>query len=293
MPRSVAPPFPGRRAVSVALAALAAIAVAPAAAQQFPRYGDALYEPRLRQPGKDVMWLPTPEGMVKRMLEAARVSAKDVVYDLGAGEGRIPIAAARDFGARAVGIEYDPALAALARRNAQRAGVADRVKIIEGDIFKEDFSAATVVTLYLLPDLNQQLRPRILRMRPGTRVVSHVWDMGEWEPDEALRSSESEAFLWLVPAEVAGRWSFRDEGGFVEATIELAQRFQRVGGTITLRGRTQPLLGAYVQGEQLGFTFVHGDGGVRSVRARVSGDRLEGSLYFAGAATSMAGQRVP
>ena len=147
------------------------------------------------------MWLPTPDGMVKRMLEAAKTTGRDIVYDLGAGEGRIPIAAAKAFGARAVGIEYDPALAALARRNAARAGVADRVTIIEGDIFKEDFSAATVVTLYLLPDLNQQLRPQMLRMKPGTRVVSHIWDMGEWEPDEAIRSSETEAFLWIVPGE--------------------------------------------------------------------------------------------
>ena len=278
---------------AVLAAACALVAALPLAAQDFPRYGDEVHTPRLRQPGKDVMWLPTPDAMVERMLAAAKTTAADVVYDLGAGDGRIPIAAAKRYGARAVGIEYDGDLALLARRNAQRAGVAARVSIVEGDVFKEDFSAATVVTVYLLPDLNQQLRPRILRMRPGTRVVSHVWDMGEWEPDEAIRSSESEAFLWIVPAEVAGRWRVRDEGGFVEATIELAQRFQRVGGTLTERGRTQPLLGAYVQGEQLGFTFVHGDGGVRSVRARVSGDRLEGSLYFAGAATSMSGQRVP
>jgi SAM-dependent methyltransferase len=271
----------------------AALAATPAAAQDYPRYGDALYEPRLRQPGKDVMWLPTPDAMVARMLQAARTTSRDLVYDLGAGEGRIPIAAARDFGARAVGIEYDPDLAALARRNAQRAGVADKVTIIAGDIFKEDYSAATVVTLYLLPDLNQQLRPQLLRLKPGTRVVSHLWDMGEWEPDETLRVGDGEAFLWLVPAQVAGRWRIADESQFVDAEITLVQQFQRIGGTISIRGSTQPLLGAYVQGAELGFTFVHQDGGVRSVRARVDGDSLAGSLRFATSATPLTGRRVP
>ena len=271
---------------------LACLAIAPATAQEFPRYGDAIYEPRLRQPGKDVMWLPTPDGMVKRMLEAAKTSGKDLVYDLGAGEGRIPIAAAQLYGARAVGIEYDPDLAALARRNAERAGVADNVTIITGDIFKEDFSKATVVTLYLLPDLNHQLRPQILKMKPGTRVVSHIWDMGEWEPDEAIRSSESEAFLWVVPASVGGLWRLRDEQSFVDAEVALVQQFQRIGGTITTRGRTQPLLGAYVNGDVMGFTFVHHDGGVRSVRAKVEGDRLSGSLHFAGSTTWIGGTRL-
>jgi len=275
-----------------AAALFAAVIVAPAGAQDFPRYGDALYEPRLRQPGKDVMWLPTPDAMVTRMLQAARTTSKDVVYDLGAGEGRIPIAAARDFGARAVGIEYDPELAALARRNAQRAGVADKVTIIAGDIFRENFSAATVVTLYLLPDLNQQLRPQLLRMRPGTRVVSHLWDMGEWEPDETLRVGDGEAFLWVVPAQAAGRWRIADESGFVDAELQLSQQFQRLGGTIAIRGRTEPVLGAYVQGDQLGFTFVHPDGGVRNVRARVDGDTLAGSLRFATSATAMTGRRI-
>jgi SAM-dependent methyltransferase len=275
----------------VAATLLVLLPAAPLAAQDDPRYGDELYQPRLRQPGKDVMWLPTPEAMVTRMLQAARTTGRDLVYDLGAGEGRIPIAAARDFGARAVGIEYDPALAALARRNAQRAGVADKVTIVEGDIFEEDFSAATVVTLYLLPDLNQQLRPRLLKMKPGTRVVSHLWDMGEWEQDETIRAGDSEAFLWIVPANVAGRWTLRDEPGFVVAELDLRQQFQRIGGTLTIRGSTQPLLGAYVQGDQLGFTFVHADGGVRSVRVRIDGDTLSGSLRFAGSLTPIGGRR--
>ncbi len=270
---------------------LAIAAGAPLHAQDQPGYGDALYQPRLRQPGKDVMWLPTPDAMVTRMLQAARTTRNDLVYDLGAGEGRIPIAAAKAFGARAVGIEYDPKLAALAQRNAERAGVADRVKIIEGDIFKVDFSAATVVTLYLLPELNQQLRPQLLKMKPGTRIVSYQWDMGEWEPDDTFREADTEAFLWIVPANAAGRWSVKDEIGHFEGQLEITQTFQRIGGTLTLRGRSQPLLGAYVHGDTMGFTFVHHDGGIRSARVRIAADTLTGSLNFAGQLTPLAGRR--
>lgn len=274
------------------LAALIVLGVAaPLPAQDFPQYGDDLYRPRVRQPGKDVMWLPTPDAMVERMLRMAKTTSSDVVYDLGAGDGRLPIFAAKEFGATAVGIEYDGELAALARRNAERAGVGGKVTIIRGDIFKEDFSRATVVTLYLLPDLNQQLRPQLLAMKAGTRVVSHAWDMGEWEPDATARIGESEAFLWIVPARVEGRWTLRDERGFLTGDLELTQRFQRVGGTLTLRGKAQPVLGAYVDGDYLGFTFVDLDGGVRSVRARADGGTFSGSLRFAGTLTPIVGRR--
>lgn len=284
-----------RRALLRAVAVTLGFTLAPAVAhaQDFPRYGDDVYQPRLRQPGKDVMWLPTPDAMVTRMLQAAGVTSKDLVYDLGAGEGRIPIAAAKQFGARAVGIEYDKDLAALAARNAQRAGVADQVRIIEGDIFKEDFSHATVVTMYLLPDLNFQLRPQLLAMKPGTRIVSHMWDMGEWEPDEAMTVGESQAFLWRVPAQVAGRWSLVDDQKFFTFEIDLAQKFQRIGGTYTLRGATRPLLGAYLNGTTLGFTFVDFDGSVRSVRVEVAGDRMRGQLRFAGNDAPISGTRKP
>jgi SAM-dependent methyltransferase len=280
------------RLASLLLPSLLATALAaPSGAQDFPRFGDDQYRPRLRQPGKDVMWLPTPDALVERMLAAAKTTNRDIVYDLGAGDGRIPIAAATQFGAVAVGIEYDADLAALARRNAERAGVADKVTIVAGDIFKEDFSRATVVTLYLLPDLNFQLRPRLLALQPGTRVVSHAWDMGEWEPDAAFRVAQSEAFLWVVPARVEGRWTLQDEAGFFSGEVELVQRFQRVGGTLTLRGKPQPLLGAYVEGENLGFTFVGLDGGVRSLRARIDGAVLSGTLRFAGNLTTITGRR--
>jgi SAM-dependent methyltransferase len=262
------------------------------AAQDFPRYGDDLYQPRLRQPGKDVMWLPTPEPMVERMLTMAKTTSADVVYDLGAGDGRLPIVAAQKFGAKAVGIEYDRDLAALARRNAERAGVGSKVTIVQGDIFKEDFSRASVVTLYLLPDLNQQLRPQLLALKPGTRIVSHAWDMGEWEPDATQRLGDGEAFLWIVPAQVEGRWALRDGAGFFSGELVLTQRFQRVGGTLALRGSVQPVLGAYVEGDVLGFTFVGLDGGVRSLRGRVAGGSLAGSLQFAGQLTPVTGRKL-
>ena len=279
------------RSLPVAAICAVALCFAPAAAQNIPSYGDALYQPTLRQDGKDVMWLPTPDAMVTQMLQAARTKPEDVVIDLGAGEGRIPIAAAKQFGATAIGIEYDGKMAALARRNAQRAGVADKVTIIEGDIFSEDFSRASVVTLYLLPDLNQQLRPQLLRMKPGTRVVSYMWDMGEWEPDETFKVDDGEAHLWTVPAAVAGRWDLRDDRGDPAGEIRLTQQFQRVGGTLTMRGKTQALLGTYVAGATLGFTFLHADGGVRSVRAMVDGDVLRGHVRFPGSPSPIIGRR--
>jgi SAM-dependent methyltransferase len=269
-----------RRAGAGALVIAVLAAATSALSQPVPTYGDALYEPKLRQPGKDVMWLPTPDAMVTRMLAAARTSRDDIVYDLGAGEGRIPIAAAREFGAMAVGIEYDPAMAALAERNVARAGVAARVRIIAGDVFKEDFTRATVVTLYLLPELNQQLRPQLLAMKPGTRVVSYMWDMADWEPDETIAQGGDHAFLWTVPARVAGNWTVRDDKGTTVATLTIAQQFQRVGGTIVIAGKAQPLLGAFVQGPTLGFTFVASDSGVRSARLRVDEARASGTMRF-------------
>lgn len=223
------------------------------------------------------MWLATSEKLVTDMLRAAKVGPGDLVADLGTGDGRIPIAAARDFGARAMGIEYEPPMAALARRNAERAGVADRVRIVTGDIFKEDFSQATVVTMYLLPELNIQLRPTILAMQPGTRVVSHAWTMADWQPDELIRGDAMDAYLWIVPADVAGRWTIREVNGTASATIDITQRFQRIGGTMTIAGETQPLLGAFVSGKELGFTFVDRDGGLKAVRLTVEGDRASGN----------------
>src|SRR5690349_4911585 len=193
--------------IRTAAVALLAVLCSVALAQTQPEYGDDVYRPRLGQTGKDVIWIPTPDTLVTKMLTAAKVTKDDLVYDLGAGDGKIPIAAARDFGAKAVGIEYNPDMAELARRNAKRANVEQQVSIITGDIFVEDFSKATVVTMYLLPELNLKLRPIVLKMKPGTRVVSHAFHMGDWEPDEQLSEFGRDAFLWYVPARVEGTWT--------------------------------------------------------------------------------------
>ena len=145
---------------------------------------EATYKPTLGQMGKDVMWLPTPKELVENMLSMAQVNDQDLLYDLGAGDGVIAITAAKKHGARAVGIEYNPKLAAFAQQKVIEAGVQDKVRIVHGDIFQTDFSQATVLTLYLLPEINYQLRPTILKMKPGTRVVSHDFDMVEWDQQQ-------------------------------------------------------------------------------------------------------------
>jgi protein-L-isoaspartate O-methyltransferase len=236
------------------------------------------YTPKLGQMGKDVMWLPTRDELVTQMLTAARVSPDDELVDLGAGDGKIPIAAARQFGARAWGIEYNKDLAALAQRNAQRAGVADRVRIVHGDIFKEDFSKATVVTLYLLEELNAQLRPTILKMKPGTRVVSNTFSMGDWEPDQVIRVGTNTGYFWTVPAVVAGQWTVQGLDRRGTALLQLTQHHQRVGGTLAWGSQMQPLLGARMDGAQLHFSFVNAEGLLQAAKLQVQGQTLNGEL---------------
>ena len=180
--------------------------------------------------GKDVIWVPTPDAAVDRMLLLARVTPNDVVVDLGSGDGKIVIAAAKRFGARSRGVEYSPDLVETSRRNARIDGVANRARFVQGDMFEADFRDATVVTLYLLTTLNMKLRPKLLDMRPGTRVVSHAFRMGDWEPDETARPAASEIYLWVVPAKVGGRW--RVEIGDERFEVALEQRYQRVAARI-------------------------------------------------------------
>lgn len=254
-------------------------------------YGDDRYQPSVGQEGKDVIWVPTKDELVNKMLETAGVTANDIVYDLGAGDGKIPIAAARIFGAKAVGIEYNPEMAALATRNAQRAGVADKVKIINGDIFVEDFSKATVVTLYLLPDLNLKLRPTFLKMKPGTRVVSHAFDMGDWEPDRKIEATHATAYYWVVPADVAGNWVIDGIKDHPRAMLSLAQRFQRIGGNIMLGNTSIPLLGAEIEGDKLSFRFIDAKGSMHRVKARVQGRKLEGEVQSGTLYSDLKGNR--
>ena len=256
--------------------ALLVLALAvPAAAQVQTQES---YNPTPGQAGKDVVWVPTPDAVVTEMLKAVKTTKDDIVYDLGSGDGKIAIAAAKVYGAKATGIEYNPDMAEFARRNVKRAGVEHLVNIITGDIFVEDFSKATVVTMYLLPQLNVKLRPTILAMKPGTRVTSHQFDMGDWEPDHALKVESRDAFVWIVPAQVAGEWTLRDEREVLSATINLVQRYQRLGGTIAIGGKTQPLLGAWMDGDKLGFSFVDGEGALQAVRMTAVGSSMAGTL---------------
>lgn len=221
----------------VLAAAAAALTLQPGCAVAQSTYGDAQYRPESGQAGKDVIWVPTPAGLVTAMLKAANVGPSDYVVDLGSGDGRIAIAAAKEFGARAKGIEYNPEMVSLANREARRQGVADRVTFERGDIFKSDFSKANVVTLYLLPDLNLRLRPTILRMRPGTRVVSNSFTMGEWDADQTIRADGGTGYLWIVPARVAGTWRVSAGGRTQEVTVE--QRFQMLSGRGLREGRVR------------------------------------------------------
>jgi hypothetical protein len=234
------------------------------------------YTPRLGQVGKDVMWLPTRDELVTRLLKAAEVTPADEVVDLGAGDGKIPIAAALQFGARAWGIEYNKNLTALAQRNAQRAGVADRVHFVNGDIYTEDFSSATVVMMYLLEEINAQLRPTILAMRPGTRILSNTFSMGDWEPDQVIRANTSTGYFWTVPAAVNGTWSITGLDSRGPAILRLAQRYQRIGGSLAVGSEVQTLLGARLQGADLYFSFVNTEGELKAVSAKVEGARLTG-----------------
>ena len=240
----------------------------PAAAQQKP------YEPQVGQAGKDVIWVPTPDEVVDRMLRMAQVTKDDLVYDLGAGNGKIAIAAAK-LGARAVGVEYNPDMAKHAQGNAVAAGVTARARIVQGDIFATDFSQATVVTMYLLPGLNMKLRPTLLAMKPGTRVVSHSFTMEDWDADEISSMDGRRAYFWVVPANVNGGWAL--ETGTEKNELVFEQRFQKIEGTIGL-GHTQGGLRApRLSGANISFTWVDNNGVLRNYTGRVAGSRMEGS----------------
>src|SRR4051812_23615633 len=188
-----------------------AVTLAPAHAQSAPGTKD--YTPSVGQEGKDVIWVPTPQSLVERMLTMAGTKPTDYVIDLGSGDGRTVITAAKKFGATAVGIEYNPEMVELSKRNAEKEGVAGKAQFIRGDIFATDFTKATVLTMYLLPSLNLKLRPTILNLKPGTRVVSHAFTMDEWQADQTETAEGRTAYMWIVPAKVDGNWRIEVAGG--------------------------------------------------------------------------------
>ena len=281
--------------VLVSLTSLAvALAFNPVFAQSADstKLGDEKYEPRVGQSGKDVIWVPTNDAVADAMLKVAKVKPTDLVYDLGAGDGKIAIAAAKNFGATAVGIEYNKEMAELATRNTERAGVADKVKIINGDIFVEDFSKATVVTMYLLPDLNLKIRPTILKMAPGTRVVTNSFNMGDWEPDDTVGTGYAQGYFWVVPGNAAGKWSLKGmEGSQQPATLEITQRYQRVGGVLNIYGKAQPILGASLTGNRLKFTFLDPSNQSRIIDVTLSGNELSGQVFENSPLYSITGTR--
>lgn len=218
----------GFRKVFLTVAATALLAVNPAPAQT----AAAEFTPQVGQSGKDVIWVPTPKSLVEKMLKMAEVKPSDIVIDLGSGDGITVITAAKQFGVRATGIEYNPDMVELSKRNAQKEGVADKTEFIRGDIFATDFSKATVLTMYLLPYLNMKLRPTILNMRPGTRVVSHAFTMEDWAPEQTDSTEGRTAYLWIVPAKIEGNWKLGP------GTLELKQKFQAIEGSYRIHDTT-------------------------------------------------------
>jgi len=267
---------PFRRLASLVSVLLVAAALAHAQVSS-PDACRAAHPATSGQGGKDVIWVPTPDEVVHTMLKMANVTPQDFVVDLGAGDGRIAITAAKDFGARSEGIEYNPEMAKLASCLADADGVSDKAKIIQGDIFKEDFSKATVVTMYLLPELNLCVRHRILAMPPGTRVASHQFSMGEWEADETSDVSYRNVYMWVVPARIDGLWEF--QGGSGEPfTLDLTQSFGKINGEIVDGSGRRPIAAATLRGADLRFSFEDAKGATRDFAGTVSGKEIAGVL---------------
>jgi SAM-dependent methyltransferase len=257
-----------------AVAALALAAFAAAACAQAQKKDD--FTPQVGQAGKDVIWVPTPEDLVERMLRMAQTTPSDFVIDLGSGDGRIAIAAAKKFGARSMGIEYNPDMVELSTRNAAKEGVGGKARFAKADIFESDFSQATVITMYLLPGLNLKLRSKLLDMKPGTRIVSHQFNMDDWQPDEVTNIEGRRAYFWLVPAKVAGNWRLVSGGEVLDITLE--QKYQMLEGTVKLGTINAGLRDAKLHGDRIDFAFVDQGGVRRDFSGRVSGNALEGTM---------------
>ena len=248
------------------LALLLAASGVLAQAQKAP----AAYEPQSGQEGKDVVWVPTPQVLVNRMLDMAKVTPNDFVMDLGSGDGRTVITAAKR-GARAVGVEYNPDMVELSKRNAEKEGVTGKATFMKADLFETDFSKASVITMFLLPDINVKLRPKILGLKPGTRIVSNSFTMGDWEADEKNTLSAAEgcstswctALLWIVPARVAGTHKI------AQGEVTFKQEYQMLTGSLQADGRTVALEGR-IRGDDVTFTA-----GGKAYRGRMNGKTLE------------------
>ena len=234
----------------VMLLSLSMITVSMFAQEQQANTG---FVPEVGQKGKDVVWVPTPQELVDKMLEIAGVTPDDFVIDLGSGDGRTVITAVK-LGARALGVEYNPDMVALSRKNAEKEGVSDKAEFVEADLFETDLSKATVITMFLLPEINLKLRPRILDLKPGTRIVSNTFTMGEWEADYEVNTEENwnswnTALLWIVPAKVEGKWKF------LQGELAITQEFQMVRGTYTTDGKSSTITDGRLRGEAITFSI--------------------------------------
>lgn len=270
------------------LPALLAVAVAVAGS---PTVGLAQFSqsPAARMP--DVVYVPTPNDVVAAMLKLAAVKPGEMVYDLGCGDGRIVITAAKEFGARGVGVDIDPRRIEESEENAREAGVTDRVQFKQADLFTMDFADADVVSLYLLPALNVRLRPRLLdELRPGTRIVSHAFNMADWEPDakELVGTPTKTIFHWVIPAKVAGNWNLElPDGG--RATLALDQEFQKVKGTLRRGGQDLIITDGRLKGRTLTFTF--GPGNAAQFSGEVEGDSLQAQVREGSGTQNWSGRR--
>jgi SAM-dependent methyltransferase len=245
----------------------------------------AEYEPRVRQEGKDVVWVPTCQELVDKMLDMAKVTAQDYVIDLGSGDGRTVITAAKR-GARGLGIEYNPDMVELSKRNAAKEGVTDKAQFIEADLFKSDFSQASVITMFLLTEINLRLRPRILNLKPGTRIVSNTFTMGRWKADQnaTVEGKDCESYytalLWIVPAKVEGTWNL------LERELTLKQRFQTFSGTLKSGANITPVNGK-LSGDLINFSI-----GNANYNGRVSESTMQGTAESGGSTTQWTATQV-
>ena len=252
--------FIRRSLLSLWLALVAATVFAQAQPAQKP------FEPQVGQEGKDVIWVPTPQALVEKMMDMAKVTANDYVIDLGSGDGRTVITAAKR-GARALGIEYNPDMVELSRLNAAKEGLSGKASFMKADIFESDFSQATVITMYLLPQLNVKLRPKILNLKPGTRIVSHAFTMEEWTADQTDSFDGRTAYLWIVPAKVAGTWRLP------QGELTLKQNFQMIAGTLKTGGNTLTVANGRLNGDQISFSA-----GNSEYAGRVNGNTIQGTV---------------
>jgi SAM-dependent methyltransferase len=244
--------------------------------------GPALAQDGQDKPKLDVIYVPTPQEVVDRMLEMAHVTSKDFVIDLGCGDGRNVVTAAQKYGARGFGVDIDPERIKEANENAQKAGVTDKVEFRIANLFETKISDANVMMMYLLSTINLKLRPRILdELKPGSRVVSHAFDMGDWKPDQRDTVGYRNVYLWIVPAKVEGRWNVKTGDGKT-ISLDLKQKFQEVEGTATADGKAAPIRDGRLRGEEITFTLDMGEGRTTTFTGKVSGNTIQAAPAGAG-----------